>query len=145
MRLKGILFTLAAICIASAASASQSSLHGYNKNGINRMFLDAHRPDQPPTYTRSEIKRMIQDAKTSEDFERLADYFDYQSMEFEQKADQQVKELERLMALPFHARSYPTQVETTRELIKNYRVKADESAARASAYRAHTTVTGPTQ
>lgn len=103
------------------------------------MFLDAHAPDQSPKYSRSDIKRMVRDAKTSEDFERLADYFDYQSMDFEQKGDDQVKELERLLALPFHAKSYPFQVETARSLIKTYRAKADECTARAGAYRAHST------
>jgi len=100
------------------------------------MFLNARAPEQQPDYSRSEIKRMIHDAKTSDDFERLADYFDYQSMEFDQKADQQVKELGRLLALPFHSRSYPAQVENTRELIKKYRLKADESSKNASSYRA---------
>lgn len=109
------------------------------------MFLDALAPDQPAKYSRSEIKKMIQEAKTREDFERLADYFDYQSMEFEQKADDQVKELERLLALPCHARSYPTQVDSTRELIKKYRAKADECSTRANAYRAQTSLGGQSQ
>ena len=47
------------------------------------MFLDAHVPDQPPRYRRSEIKQMIRDAKTANDFGRLADYFDYQSLKFQ--------------------------------------------------------------
>ena len=139
MRLKRITFTLAAMCIACAAAvASQSSLQGYSKTGISRLFLDAHAPDQPPKYSRSEIKEMIRNANTSEDFERLADYYDYQSLEFRQKADDQVKELERLLALPFHARSYPTQVEYTRELIKKYRTKADECTTQADAKREQT-------
>jgi hypothetical protein len=102
------------------------------------MFLDSHAPDQPQKYSRSEIKKMTQDAKTAEDFQRLADYFDYQSLTFGQKADQQEVELERLLALPFHARSYPTQIENTRELIKKYRLKADECSDRANSYRANT-------
>ena len=101
------------------------------------MFLDAHAPDQPPKYSRSEIKKMIRDAKTSEDFERLGNYFDYQSLEFKQKAEEQVNELERLLALRYHAKSYPIQVDYTRELIKEYRIKADECSARANASRAN--------
>ena len=101
------------------------------------MFLNAHAPDQPPKYTRSEIKMMIRDAKIAEDFERLGNYFDYQSLVFKQKADEQVNELERLLALRYHAKSYPIQVDYTRELIKEYRIKADECAARANAYRAN--------
>jgi len=140
MRMKRLLFTLAAMCIACAvASASQSSLQEYSRSKINRMFLDAHAPDEPPTYSHSEIKRMIKDATTSRDFERLADYFDYQSLEFGQKAYQQVIDLERLLALRYHSRAYPTQVDYTRELIKKYRAKAHECSARANAYRSHIT------
>lgn len=137
MRLKRTLFSLAAMCtVCVVASASQTSLHGYSKNGFSRTFLDARAPDQPPRYKRAEIKRMIQNAKTSEDFERLADYFDFQSLEFEQKANQEVKELERLLVIRFHPRTYSTQVEYTRELIRKYRIKADECYGRANAYRA---------
>lgn len=129
--------TMAALCIACATiAAGQSSLQGYSKSGISRMFLDAHAPEQTPKYSRSEIKKMIRDAKTAEDYERLADYFDYQSLEFDQKTEAQVKELERLLALPFHSRAYPTQVENTRALTKQYRKKADECSARAGTYRA---------
>jgi hypothetical protein len=136
MRLTNI--TLAAVCIVcTAAFADQSGLHGYTKNGISRMFLDAHAPDQPPKYSHSEIKKMIRDAKTAEDFERLGNYFDYQSLMFKQKAEEQVNELERLLALRYHAKSYPIQVDYTRELIKEYRIKADECSARANAYRAN--------
>jgi hypothetical protein len=136
MRLKHI--TLAAMCMMCAvAFANDSSLQAYGKHRISRMFLDAHAPDQPPKYRRSEIKRMIQGANTPEDFQRLADYFDYQSLVFQQKAEDQVKDLERLLALRFHARSYPTQVEYTRELILQYRTKADECSARADTYRAN--------
>ena len=135
MRLK---LTMAAVCILCAtAFADQSSLHGYTKNGMSRMFLDAHAPDQPPKYSRSEIKSMIRDAKTAEDFERLGNYFDYQSLVYKQKAEEQVNELARLLALRYHAKSYPIQVDSTRELIKEYRIKSDECAARANAYRAN--------
>jgi hypothetical protein len=138
MRLNGILFALAAMCIVCAtACTSQTSLHGYIKNGINRLFLDAHAPDHPPSYSRSEIKWMIQDAKTPEDFERLADYFDFQSLEFEQKAREEVTELARLLALPYHIRSYPIQLDSTRMLIREYRTKAVECSTRANAYRAN--------
>ncbi len=98
------------------------------------MFLDARAPLEP-TYTRSEIRTMIRAAKTPEDFERLAEYLDNQEMEFHQKADDQLKELQRLLALPHHSRSYATQLENTRDLIKRYKSKALECAARASAYR----------
>jgi len=109
------------------------------------MFLDAHAPDVPPRYSRAEIKQMIRDARTSGDFERLANYFDYQSLEFEQKAGEQLKELERLLALTFHPRTYATQVEYTRELMKKYRTEANECSAQADDYRAQIAAIGQTE
>lgn len=84
---------------------------------------------------KSEVKHMISTAHTPDDFQRLADYYDQRSAEFERKAEQQEKELDRLLALPFHARSYPTQVETTRNLISNYKTQASTSAGQAREYR----------
>ena len=128
MRLKHI--TLAAMCmVCTAAFANQSSLQVYGKHGISRMFLDAHAPDQPPRYSRSEIKQMIHDATDFRGFRAARRLLRLSILEFKQKANEQVKELERLLALPFHARTYATQVEYTRELIKKYRTKADECSS----------------
>jgi arginine utilization protein RocB len=85
---------------------------------------------------KSEIKHIISTAHTSDDFRRLAEYFDQRSAEFERKAQQQEKELARLLALPFHARSYPTQVATTRDLISRYKTQASTNAEQAKEYRA---------
>ena len=146
MRLRNALFVFPAMCtLCICGLAEESALHGSGGRGISKMFLNAHAPDIPPRYSRAEIKRMIRDAKASEDFERLTDYFEYQSLEFEQKANEQVKELERLLALPFHARTYSTQVEHTRDLLKDYKSKANECSARADDYRAYTTAIRHTQ
>jgi hypothetical protein len=84
---------VAALFIACGVGVvAQAPKQQYSKGGINRMFLDANASDKP-TYSRSEVKKMIRDAKTSEDFGRLADYFDYRAMEFEQKSREQAKEL----------------------------------------------------
>lgn len=141
-----MLFTLVALCIVYATvSASQTPSHSYERQGISRMFLDAHAPDRPPRYSRSEIKTMIHNANTSEDYGRLAGYFDYQSLEFEHKADEQLKELEQLLAQHYHARSYPTHVEYMRDLLREYRAKAKVCSARASEYRAQTESTEQNQ
>ena len=136
MQLKETVLALA-LALCNLCAAGQSLPHG--TGGINKMFLDARAPDQPVRYRHSEIKKMIHDAKSSEDFRQLADYFDYQALEFDQKAQEQLKELQRLLALPYHARSYPTQVEITRNLITRYRTKANECSARADAYREQAT------
>lgn len=104
------------------------------KDGMRRMFLDARAPDLPPRYRNSEVAKMINDAMTPDDFLRLADYFDFRAMEFKQKSNEQLKELQRLLALPFHSRAYPTQVDINRELIKRYKAQADTFSARATTY-----------
>ena len=86
------------------------------------------------TLSKAEVKRMISTAHTPDDFERLGAYFDQRSAEFERKAEQQQKELDRLLALPFHARSYPTQVDHTRDMVSRYKAQADATAAEALQY-----------
>ncbi len=86
------------------------------------------------TPSKAEVKRMISTAHTPDDFERLGAYFDQRSAEFQRKAEQQEKELARLLALPYHARSYPTQVEYTRDLISRYEAQAGATAAEALQY-----------
>ena len=125
-------------CSVAFAGPLPAKLNG--KSGVNRMFLDARAPDRPPKYSRSEIKRMIHDANTSADYERLADYFDYRALELEQKSREEMKELQRLVAGPFHARSYPIQVDSARESIRRYKAQTQECSARAEAYREHATV-----
>jgi hypothetical protein len=135
MRLKNALLAMVCMLFACGAGvAAQSPSQQIPKSRISRMFLDAHSPDEPK-YSHSEIKKMVRDAKTSDDFMRLAEYFDYQAMEFEQKSQDELVELQRLLALPFHARSYPTQVDNTRDLITRYKAKAQECSARAIVYR----------
>jgi hypothetical protein len=75
-------------------------------------------------------------ASTSADYDRLADYFDYRSMQYEQKSDDQLKELQRLLALPYHPRTYPLQVDYTRRLIAHDRAKAEKYSTEADTYRA---------
>lgn len=146
MKLRLTLVTLAAMCIMGAQGLAEEPLwSGYSRSGVNKMFLDAHAPDLPPRYRRAEIKHMIRDAKTSEDFERLADYFDYQALDYKRKAQEELKELERLAAVRFHPRTYSTQFATTLELIQRYRAKAHECSDRGHGYRELTTASGETE
>ena len=146
MRLIQAFLILVATCFAgNQGFAEDSLLHGYSRSGVSKMFLDAHAPDIPPRYSRNGIKHMIRDAKTSEEFERLADYFDYQALDYNRKAQEELKELERLAAVRFHPRTYATQFATTRELIDRYRVKAHECSDRAHGYREITTADGDTE
>jgi hypothetical protein len=145
MRLTNMFSALSCILLMCGVGfAGQLPEKQYSKIGINRMFRDAHTPD-PPSYSHSEIRKMIHEAANSEDYARLADYFDYQAVKFEQKSRDQVKELERLLALHYHARNYPEQVEYTRQLIKRYKSQADEYSSRADSYRDRATANGETK
>ncbi len=91
------------------------------------LFLEDEIAANSRPYPRNELSEL----------KRLGNYYDYQSLVFKQKAEEQVNELERLLALRYHAKSYPIQVDYTRELIKEYRIKADECSDRANTYRAN--------
>jgi hypothetical protein len=88
-----------------------------------------------PYHTRSEIKRMIRVAHTADEFQRLADYFDQKAMECEAKSEVEEQELNRLLALPFHARSYATQVESTRIRMGHLKALSHTCAEQATMYR----------
>lgn len=122
---------ITAISIGGGMGVAEQLPRSHVEN--RRMFLDARAPDMPVRYSASEIRKMIHDAKTPDDFRRLADYFDFRSMEFEQKAEVQLKELQRLLALPYHPRMYGTQVDNTRELIKRYKTQAQAARSMAIA------------
>ena len=146
MRLGSTLLALAVVFVLCGEGvAEEASLHGSSKSGISKMFLDAHAPDLPHRYSRTEVNNLIRNARTSEDYTRLADYFDYQSLEFQQKAQEQLKELERLAALPYHARSYPAQFANTQELMRRDRTQSHDCSARANAYREHATAIDETE
>jgi hypothetical protein len=52
-------------------------------------------------YHRSELKRMIRTAHTPEDFEKLSVYFEAKEQEFRKKAEDEKKELDRRLAMPW--------------------------------------------
>lgn len=147
MRISGWMQVTKTILVLAICNLCVTGLVGqspaYGK--ISRMFLDAHAPDQPVKYRSRDIKKMIQNAKNAEDFIRLANYFDYQALEFQQKTRKQVAELQQLAAQFYHSRSYATQLEGTRELIKQYRTKANECSARSDSYRRRAAESDQTQ
>jgi hypothetical protein len=88
-----------------------------------------------PRYTRSQIRQMIRGAHTADDFERLADYFDREAMEYEAKSQSEEQELVRLLVLPFHARSYAAQVESTRNRVDRFKALSRQCWEQAAMYR----------
>jgi hypothetical protein len=78
---------------------------------------------------------MIRDAKTADDFDRVADYLDAKATEYEAKSQSEEQELSRLLALRFHARSYATQVESTRNRIDHFKALSRSCSEEATMYR----------
>jgi|SRR5579871_3248717 len=108
-----------------------SSLPGQSSISVKDL-LSEH---MAPHYTRSEIKQLIRSAQTASDFERLADYFDRMAMEYETKSQSEEQEFDRLLALPFHARSYSTQLESTRNRIDHFKALSRRYFKQAEMYR----------
>ena len=69
--------------------------------------LQAHTACKSP-----ELKQMVRNAQTVDDFAQLAIRFDQRANAFEQSAQKEQEELDRLHALRFHPRIYAIQVET---------------------------------
>lgn len=87
-------------------------------------------------FTHADVKRLVKTAQTADNFERLADYFDRQAEDYAAKYEAEQKELDRLLALRYHARSYPAQVEGTRNRIDHFKALSHKCSEQAALYRA---------
>jgi len=93
-------------------------------------------------YSHADVKRIMKTAHTAEDFRQLASYFDRQAGIYAAKQEAETKELYRLLALPYHARSYPAQVEGTRTRIERFKALSHEYSEQAAGYRAQSIAEG---
>jgi hypothetical protein len=141
MRLKKVFSTLSCMLLACGVAFAQPEQ--FSQPGVSKFVRDAHTLD--PTYTPAEVQKMMHNATSSADYTKVADYFDYRAMEYEQKTQDQIKELQRLLALPYHSRTYQSQVDYTRDHIKLYRAKAEKFSTQADAYRDRANTTTQTK
>jgi hypothetical protein len=88
-----------------------------------------------PACNAPELKQMVRDARTTDDFAELALRFDQRANAFEQSAQKEQEELDRLHALMFHPRVYAIQVETTQNRRDYDRKQSRECSERAANYR----------
>jgi hypothetical protein len=65
---------------------------------------------------------MIRTAHTSEEFENLSTYFEAKEQEFCKKAEDEKKELDRRLAMPYASSKYPTAADSAREPLSNLAV-----------------------
>ena len=126
-----------ALISMSLPGQSQSTSPRYMCFELKRMIRDAHAAQSTsPRYTHTELKRMIQDAQTAADFERLSVYFEDEADESEVKYRTEQDELDRLLALRFHARSYSLQVENTRNRMDHFKDLHRRYSEQATMFRA---------
>lgn len=83
---------------------------------------------------RAEVKRLVKNAHTPEEFDRLSAYFEQRANAFELKAEKDEKELIRLRALPFRSKSYPVQVQSTANNLTANQSEAKKSSEMARVY-----------
>jgi hypothetical protein len=100
--------------------------------------------DVANAYTRADVKHLMKTAQTADEFERLAVYFDRQAEEYAAKYEAEQKELDRLLALRYHARSYPAQVESTRNRIDHFKALSRRCSEQVALYRANAKAAGTT-
>jgi hypothetical protein len=87
-------------------------------------------------YSRADVKRLMTSAQTAAEFGQLAAYFDRQAEMYAARYEAEEKELYRLLALPYHARSYPAQVESTRNRIDHFKALSHKCSEQAVLFRA---------
>jgi hypothetical protein len=84
----------------------------------------------------SHAKRLMQTAHSPEEFGQIAAYLDRQAEMYAAKCEAEEMELDRLLALSFHARSYPAQVEGTRNRIDYFKALSHRYSDQADLYHA---------
>jgi hypothetical protein len=121
------------ICLISIRSLGQTS------NMVSLSTLQ-HESEVASTYGREDINRLIRTAQTPDEFTRIALYFDRQAEMYATKCEEEQKELDRLLAQYYHPRSYPAQVENTRNRIERFKALYHKCTEQANLYRSRATV-----
>jgi hypothetical protein len=93
------------------------------------------RSEQPQTQgalKQFDVKRQLKSAQTRDEFAELAAYYDQRSKEFEQKARDEDKELDRLNNATFRAKNFPIMVDRARNSGEFDRSEAKKCAEEAT-------------
>ena len=87
-------------------------------------------------FSPADMKHLMKTAHTKQEFGEIAAYLDGQAMMYASRYEAEEKELYRLLALPYHARSYPAQVEGTRNRMDKFKALSRKCSEQAALYRA---------
>lgn len=91
--------------------------------------------DSPVNYSRSELKKMMRDAHTPEQYRELACYYQERQQEFEQTAhDELVWFARRSMNVSLAAAKYPTPTDSSRNRYEYFNYEANQMGKRAAHY-----------
>jgi type II secretory pathway component PulK len=88
----------------------------------------------PGLLKQADVKRLLKSAQTREEYAQLAAYFEDRSKEFELKAREEDKELDRLSNATFRAKNYPILVDRARNSGDYDRSEAKKCAEQALAF-----------
>ena len=101
---------------------------GMSSSAITPSPTEAH-------YTPAQMKRMIRDAHTADQYRAIARYYDQRHTEFSQKAaDEMAEWARRSQNTSGPAAKYPRPVDEARNLYEYYVHEADEAAFQADKY-----------
>ncbi len=92
-------------------------------------------PQDTAHYTHSQIKQLVHDAHTPEQYQTLAHYFDAQQQSYLQQAADENKEWDhRSQNVVGVAAKYPRPVDSARNLYEYYMYKASEAGSLTAKY-----------
>lgn len=128
-------FVFLVMCVISVCALGQAS----NMISISALRQES---DVASAYSRADMKRLMRTAQTPEEFGQIALYFDWQAEMYAAEYESEEKELYRLLALPFHARSYPARVGSTRNRIGHFKALSHKCSEQADLYRARANADG---
>ena len=95
-----------------------------------------HESEVASAFSHADVKRLMTSAQTAREFGQLAAYFDRQAETYAARYEAEQRELDRLLALHYHARSYPVQVESARNRIDHFKALFRKCAENAKLFRA---------
>jgi hypothetical protein len=90
----------------------------------------------PANYSRSEVKSMIRDAHTTEQYMTLASYFRWRQQQFEQQAHEQITwwaQRSMNVSLP-EAAKYPSPADSSRYRYEYFNYEAQQMSRQAAHY-----------
>jgi hypothetical protein len=96
------------------------------------VFLRAESADTQ-NLGRADLKRMVQNAHTTEDYLTLASYFRWRQQGFEQQAKAEKVELDRRSMIPaLAAAKYPNPVDSSKSRFEYFTYEAQKMSAQAA-------------